>query len=61
MSFTMWLNFTHYGASAMYTYYPVILIGISAIVLFFPARVLYYRTRGWFLYSMVSYTLRLSN
>jgi len=57
MCFIMWLNFTRYGADAMYTYYPVILIGVSAIVLFFPARLIYYRTRGWFLYAIVSGSL----
>ncbi len=59
MCFTMWLNFTRYGADAMYIYYPVILIGVNAIVLFFPARIMYYRTRIWFLYSMVSKPLSI--
>ena len=54
MCFVMWINFSRYGSDAMYIYYPVLLVGVSAIVLFFPGPILYYRTRAWFLYAMVS-------
>lgn len=57
----IWLNFTRYGNwEEMYLYYPVLLIGLSLIILFFPAPVFYHKARKWFLYSHVSYvTYRL--
>lgn len=48
----MWLNFL--SVNAMYIYWPVVLIGITVIVLFLPARVLYHRSRKWWAYSNVS-------
>jgi hypothetical protein len=50
--FFMWLNFSRYGSDSVYIYYPVILIGITALILFFPAPVFYHRSRTWLLYSM---------
>ncbi|OIW30271.1 SPX-domain-containing protein [Coniochaeta ligniaria NRRL 30616] len=50
----IWLNFSQYGSPEMYLYYPVILIGVSLIVLFFPAPILRYKSRRWFLYAHVS-------
>lgn len=47
----MWLNFSRYGTPEMYLYYPVILIGITFLVLFFPAPVFRYKARRWFLYA----------
>ncbi|KAL1635854.1 Xenotropic and polytropic retrovirus receptor 1 [Neofusicoccum ribis] len=47
----MWLNFSRYGGESMYIYWPVVLIGLTLIVLFFPAPVLYHRSRRWFAYS----------
>ncbi|KAM7221120.1 EXS family domain containing protein [Rhypophila decipiens] len=48
----IWLNFTRYGDwEEMYTYYPVVLIGLSLIILFFPAPIFYHKARRWFLYS----------
>lgn len=47
----MWLNFNQFGSDTIYVYYPIILIGLTALVLFFPARILYYRSRKWLLYS----------
>ncbi|KAF2179803.1 EXS-domain-containing protein [Zopfia rhizophila CBS 207.26] len=47
----MWLNFSQFGGETIYLYYPILLIGISTIILFFPARVLYYRSRTWLIYS----------
>jgi hypothetical protein len=50
----IWLNFSQYGSPDMYLYYPVILIGVSLAVLFFPAPILRYKSRRWFLYAHVS-------
>lgn len=49
-----WLNFTRYGTPDMYLYYPVILIFVSLVILFFPAPILRHKARKWFLYSHVS-------
>lgn len=49
----MWLNFTRYGSSAMYLYYPVLLIFITFAILFMPAPILWHKSRKWFLYSHV--------
>jgi hypothetical protein len=48
----MWLNF--FSVNDMYVYWPVVLIGLTVIVLFLPARVLYHRSRKWWAYSNVS-------
>ncbi|PLB45945.1 EXS-domain-containing protein [Aspergillus steynii IBT 23096] len=45
----MWLNFL--SVNAMYVYWPVVLVAITVIVLFLPARVLYHRSRKWWAYS----------
>lgn len=37
----------------MYLYWPVILIGVSIIVLFNPLPILYHRSRHWWAYSNV--------
>ncbi|KAF2841148.1 EXS-domain-containing protein [Patellaria atrata CBS 101060] len=47
----IWLNFNEFGSSALYTYYPVILISISIIVILLPVRILYHKSRQWLLYS----------
>ncbi|KAI9753641.1 MAG: hypothetical protein M4579_005050 [Chaenotheca gracillima] len=49
--FFMWLNFQRLGSEKMFIYYPVILIGLTVLMLFFPAKVLYHRSRTWWLYS----------
>lgn len=50
----LWLNFSQLGNwEEMYLYYPVILIGITLVILFFPAPVLHHKARKWFLYSHV--------
>ncbi|KAK4239674.1 hypothetical protein C8A03DRAFT_32275 [Achaetomium macrosporum] len=55
----IWLNFSRLGNwEEMYLYYPVILICITLVILFFPAPVLHYKARRWFLYS--HYRLLLS-
>lgn len=51
----MWVNFSRYGASEMYIYYPVVLISVSVVIVFFPAPVMFHRSRRWFVYSHVSH------
>ncbi|ORX96222.1 SPX domain-domain-containing protein [Clohesyomyces aquaticus] len=51
LGFFLWLNFNRFGSETLYLYYPVILIGISVLMLFFPAPILYHRSRLWLLYS----------
>jgi len=48
----MWLNFS--WINAMYIYWPVVLIGLTLIIIFLPARVLYHRSRKWWAFSNVS-------
>ncbi|SPO06842.1 related to SYG1 protein [Cephalotrichum gorgonifer] len=47
----MWLNFSQYGSEEFYIYYPVVLIAISAAVIFLPAPIFRSRSRSWFAYS----------
>ncbi|QIX02528.1 hypothetical protein AMS68_008045 [Peltaster fructicola] len=47
----MWLNFKHFGGDTMYIYWPVILIGLSAILLFAPPPFFYPKSRSWLLYT----------
>jgi hypothetical protein len=51
----MWFNFNQWGSEEMYIYYPLILLGLSTLILFFPAKILYYRSRKWLIYSMVNF------
>ncbi|KAK5733752.1 Xenotropic and polytropic retrovirus receptor 1 [Elasticomyces elasticus] len=52
LGFTMWCNFGSFGtASGMYIYWPVILVGISLLLLCCPPPLFYPRSRGWFLFS----------
>ncbi|KAK3308773.1 SPX domain-containing protein [Chaetomium strumarium] len=54
----IWLNFSRLGDwEEMYLYYPVVLICVSLVILFFPAPVLHYKARRWFLYSHVRHPL----
>ena len=50
----MWINFQPFGMGKMFIYWPVIFIGLSVLILFFPAKILYHRSRTWWLYSNVS-------
>lgn len=50
----IWLNFTRYGHDELWLYYPVILIFISLLIIFFPAPTLFHRSRQWLVYSHVS-------
>lgn len=52
--FIFWLNFTRYGSSEMYLYYPIILIVITLVIILFPAPILWHRSRRWLAYSHVS-------
>ena len=47
----VWVNFQPGGASVMFLYWPVVLIGLSIIILFLPAPILYHRSRQWWAYS----------
>lgn len=49
----MWVNFSRYGSPDMYIYYPVVLIFVSVVIIFFPAPLIWHRSRVWFLYSHV--------
>ncbi len=37
----------------MFLYWPAILIGLTVLILFFPAPILYHRSREWWAYSNV--------
>ena len=50
----MWLNFRQPGSDAMFLSWPVVLIGVSIIIMFFPGPIFYYRSREWWAYSNVS-------
>lgn len=50
----LWLNFTRYGRNELWLYYPVILIFVSLLLIFFPAPILWHRSRQWLAYSHVS-------
>jgi hypothetical protein len=50
----MWINFSGYGTPEMFIYYPVILIFVTTVLIFFPAPLLFHRSRRWFVYSNVS-------
>lgn len=54
--FFIWINFSRFGPLEMYTYYPVILIFVSVVIVFIPAPILFHRSRRWFVYSHVSCT-----
>ncbi|KAK4147228.1 uncharacterized protein C8A04DRAFT_34420 [Dichotomopilus funicola] len=55
----IWLNFARVGNwEELYLYYPVILIGISLVIIFLPVPILHHKARTWFLYS--HYRLLLS-
>ncbi|CAK7224686.1 Xenotropic and polytropic retrovirus receptor 1 [Sporothrix bragantina] len=47
----IWLNFSDAANPRLFLYYPVILIGFTFVLLFFPAPALWHRSRKWFLYS----------
>lgn len=49
-----WLNFSRYTIPVLFLYYPVILIGLTCVVIFLPFRVLFYRSRKWLAFAHVS-------
>jgi hypothetical protein len=54
LGFFMWINFTRYGADDMYIYYPIVLITLTAAVIFCPLPIMYQRARRWFIIACVS-------
>ena len=46
------LNFNWVGGNRMYVYWPVVLIGVTLLILLFPAPIYYHRTRKWFVNSV---------
>lgn len=52
MGLIMWINFS--WINAMYIYWPAVLIGVTVIIVFLPARVLYHQSRKWWAFSNVS-------
>ncbi|KAI6829581.1 hypothetical protein KC340_g7248 [Hortaea werneckii] len=52
LGLTLWLNFTIMaGGDMMYVYWPVVLVGLSLILLFIPPPWFYFKARAWFLAS----------
>ncbi|KAF2725124.1 EXS-domain-containing protein [Polychaeton citri CBS 116435] len=51
LGLVMWLNFSRFGGDTMYIYWPVVLIGISAVMLLLPPPDPYVKSRVWFLNS----------
>jgi hypothetical protein len=54
LGFFVWINFSGYGTPAMFIYYPVILIFVTSLIIFFPGPIFFHRSRRWFVYSHVS-------
>ena len=54
LGFFMWLNFSPTSTSPeMYTYFPVLLFGFTMVIICFPFKRFYYKSRMWFWYSLV--------
>ncbi|PHH83314.1 hypothetical protein CDD82_2284 [Ophiocordyceps australis] len=51
LGLVMWLNFGRIGPPVMFTYYPILLIVITALVILLPAPVLAHKSRKWFVYA----------
>jgi xenotropic and polytropic retrovirus receptor 1 len=49
----VWVNFSRDGAPEMYTYYPVILVFATLVLILLPAPIIFHRSRRWFAYSLV--------
>lgn len=52
---TIWSNFSRYGPEELYLYYPVLLIGVTAVIILLPFPIIAHRARKWFAYSHVGY------
>jgi hypothetical protein len=57
----MYLNFHQVGGEHIYLYYPVVLVGLSVVILFNPTKTFYFRTRMWLLYSLVCTPIPVDN
>lgn len=44
----------------MFLYWPIVLVSLSALVLFIPAPILYHRSREWWAYSNVGFLQTLT-
>lgn len=55
----MWLNFSRYGSEAMFLYYPVILVGLTVLIILLPAPIIAPSSRKWFAYAHVRYRATL--
>lgn len=54
---TIWFNFAkwwEFGAEVLFLWYPVMLIGVTLIIIFLPLPVLRWRSRRWFAIAHVS-------
>lgn len=51
----IWLNFQQPGAHPFFLYWFVLLIGLTVMILFLPAPILYHRSREWWAYSNVGW------
>ena len=47
----IWLNFRQGGEDAMFLYWPVVLFGVTLVVMCIPLRILYHQSRNWWGYS----------
>lgn len=55
MGLVAWFNFSQVGRNSdMYIYFPIILVGVTLVVILFPAPIMFHRSREWFAYSNVS-------
>lgn len=48
LGIVMYLNFSWVGGETMFFYWPVVLVGLAAIILFAPIPEFYWRSRYWF-------------
>lgn len=52
LGLTMWINFNAYTSQVMYLYWPVVLVGLSTLIIFAPLPYLYHRSRSWLATSL---------
>ena len=55
LGLALWLNFQEGAYNPMFKYWPVVLVVISAFVLFSPVPILYHKSREWWAYSNVGH------
>lgn len=53
----VWLNFAETGGPRMYLSWPLLLMSITTLLIFFPGPYFFHRSRRWFLYSHVGLPL----